>query len=466
MKIQLSMLTSDWLIWALFILVIIVAFALRRVMHVREAWRQVLANRIGMIAATILCFYAVVGLLDSIHFEVRYPEKAHSVMRVKSLFDFALGELTEFDEQTYSAPLATHAYVQSVVTNEQGKDVRDYARLQHGGVHLQDPSTRWLDIAWRVSLALGYGLLSFLIIATLFIFVWSRKNKRTFSRALKEILQGNTKVAWREVLITFGIIWLYIFTLANLMSHYHIFGTDKVGHDVFYASIKSIRTGLLIGILTTVFILPFALVLGMVAGFFGGWVDDFIQYLYTTLSSIPGVLLISATILVMQVYIASHPNLFPTLIQRADARLIALCVVLGLTSWASLCRLLRAETLKLRELEFVQAARSLGVGKFKILFWHIMPNIMHIVIITVVLDFSMLVLAEAVLSYVGVGVDPTTYSWGNMINSSRLELARDPMVWWPLLSAMFFMFMLVLAANLFSDAVRDALDPRIHNLAE
>jgi peptide/nickel transport system permease protein len=86
---------------------------------------------------------------------------------------------------------------------------------------------------------------------------------------------------------------------------------------------------------------------------------------------------------------------------------------------------------------------------------------MHIVLISVVLDFSGLVLAEAVLSYVGVGVDPSMNSWGNMINSARLEMAREPMVWWPLLAAFVFMFVLVLAANLFSDVVRDAFDPRL-----
>ena len=92
---------------------------------------------------------------------------------------------------------------------------------------------------------------------------------------------------------------------------------------------------------------------------------------------------------------------------------------------------------------------------------HILPNVMHLVLITVVLDFSLLVLAEAVLSYVGVGVDPSTDSWGNMINSARLEMAREPIVWWSLTSAFVFMFGLVLAANLFADAVRDAFDPRL-----
>jgi ABC-type dipeptide/oligopeptide/nickel transport system permease subunit len=230
---------------------------------------------------------------------------------------------------------------------------------------------------------------------------------------------------------------------------------------VLYLSLKSIRTGLLIGTLTTLVMLPLAVLLGILAGYVGGWVDDVIQYLYTTLSSIPGVLLIAAAVLMMQVIIDTHPDWFATSAERADARLLALCLILGMTSWTGVARLLRGETLKLRELEFVQAAQAFGVGRFAIMRRHILPNLMHIVLIALVMDFSGLVLAEAVLSYVGVGVDPSTISFGTMINTARMELAREPMVWWSLAAAFSFMFALVLAANLFADAVRDAFDPRI-----
>ena len=240
----------------------------------------------------------------------------------------------------------------------------------------------------------------------------------------------------------------------------HLLGTDKVGQDVLYLSLKSIRTGLLIGTLTTLVMLPFAIVLGISAGYFGGRVDDVIQYVYTTLNSIPGVLLIAASVLVVQVQIESHPELFDTSAARADVRLLALCAILGVTGWTGLARLLRGEALKLRELEFVQAARAFGVGRATILARHLLPNVMHLVLITVVIDFSGLVLAEAVLSYVGVGVDPSMNSFGNMINGARLELAREPVVWWQLAAAFVFMFVLVLAANLFADAVRNALDPK------
>jgi peptide/nickel transport system permease protein len=207
--------------------------------------------------------------------------------------------------------------------------------------------------------------------------------------------------------------------------------------------------------------LPFALLLGVMAGYFRGWVDDAIQYLYTTLSSIPGVLLIAASVLMMQVYIETHPELFDTVTARADLRLLFLCVILGITSWTGLARLLRGESLKLREMEYIQAAHAFGVPDWRILSRHILPNVMHIVLIAVVMDFSGLVLAEAVLSYVGVGVDPTTTSFGTMINSARLEMARDPMVWWSLAAAFFFMLVMVLSANLFADSVRDAFDPRV-----
>jgi ABC-type dipeptide/oligopeptide/nickel transport system permease subunit len=240
----------------------------------------------------------------------------------------------------------------------------------------------------------------------------------------------------------------------------HLFGTDKVGQDVLYLTLKAIRTGLLIGTLTTLIMLPAAVLLGIVAGYLGGWVDDLIQYLYTTLNSIPGVLLIAASVLMMQVIIDTHPDWFATAAERADARLLALCAILGVTSWTGLCRLLRGETLKLREMEYVQAARAFGVPRLAIMLRHILPNVMHIVLIAVVMDFSGLVLAEAVLSYVGVGVDPNTISFGTMINAARLELAREPMVWWSLAAAFVFMFAMVLAANLLADAVRDAFDPR------
>jgi peptide/nickel transport system permease protein len=234
-----------------------------------------------------------------------------------------------------------------------------------------------------------------------------------------------------------------------------------VGQDVLYLALKSIRTALVIGTITTLVMLPFAILLGIMAGYLKGWVDDVVQYVYTTLNSIPGVLLIAAFILMMQVYIDKNPELFPTAAHRADLRLLLLCIILGVTSWTGLARLLRGEALKLSELEYIQAAHAFGVRRGRVITRHLLPNVMHIVLIALVMDFSGLVLAEAVLSYVGVGVDPSMTSFGTMINTARLEMAREPMVWWTLAAAFAFMFVLVLAANLFADAVRDAFDPRV-----
>ena len=223
----------------------------------------------------------------------------------------------------------------------------------------------------------------------------------------------------------------------------HLLGTDKVGNDVLYLAVKGIRTGMIIGAFTTLIVIPFAIFFGVVAGYFGGWVDDIIQYIYTVLSSIPSFLLIVAFMLIV------------------GRGLPQLCIIMGITSWTGLCRVLRGETMRLREMEYVQAAEASGVSRFRIIFRHIVPNVMHIVLITSVLSFSGRVLAEAALSYIGIGVGAETISWGTMINDARLELARDPIVWWKLVAAFIFMIGLVLPANRFGDALRDALDPRL-----
>lgn len=443
--IRLAMLLSDWIVWSLVFIGFIFFMIARQNPRYRESFRYVLGQKLGMIALVILSFYVVIGLMDSIHLRIQN--------QTKSVLDLVLSPLGQNDEKTYSAPFATHLYTQDVVTLPNGKEIRSFAELKY--------SNDRHEIHQLIFYGLLDGLFSGAIIFAGLMILLSYRRQQNPIATLSRIFRGETDIAWREALISFGIIWILISIALRLSQHFHLLGTDKIGQDVFYQGIKSIHTGLLIGTLTTLFMLPFALIAGTLAGYFRGVTDDVIQYLYTTLSSIPGILLISASVLMLQIYIANHPALFPTLAQRADARLLALCFILGITSWANLCRLLRGETLKLRSLEFVQAAQSLGLKHSKIIFRHILPNVMHIILITLVLDFSGLVLAEAVLSYVGVGVDPSTLSWGNMINSSRLELARDPIVWWPLLSALIFMFVLVLSANIFADAVRDALDPHV-----
>jgi peptide/nickel transport system permease protein len=226
----------------------------------------------------------------------------------------------------------------------------------------------------------------------------------------------------------------------------HVLGTDAVGTDVLYATLKGCRTALIIAVLTTLIATPLALLFGLLAGYFGKTVDDVIQYIYTTLNSIPTILLLITLLLVM------------------GRGLVQICIALGVAGWVGLCRLVRGETLKHRERDYVRAARALGVSHLGLMFRHILPNIMPLVIISVTLSLSGLILTEVILAYLGLGVEPGVGSWGSMIEGARLEFTREPIVWWNLASAFAAAFTLALALNLFGDALRDALDPRLRGL--
>ncbi|MGQ0578344.1 MAG: ABC transporter permease [Betaproteobacteria bacterium] len=458
---------TDALVFLLVAVIVVFAWYVRRHEHLLAPWRKVAYSRSGMVAAVVLAAFVAVGLLDSLHFRPRLGEaagggKASYSVEVLSLFDVGAAHLRNRPEKTYSAPLATHLFARETVELADGRQARLFPRLSYGGAHLGDPETeRAWDVSKRTVAGVACAILLWNLLA-LMVTAWlSQRDERSMADAWRLIWNGGSAVPWREMLFTTGLLLLVLAPMLLLSAKYHVLGTDKVGQDVFYQALKSIRTGLVIGTLTTMVMLPFALLLGIMAGYLRGWVDDVIQYIYTTLNSIPGILLIAASVLMLQVLMDKHADLFETVQQRADAKLLVLCLILGVTSWTGLCRLLRGESLKLREMDYIQAAQAFGVPGLRIITRHLLPNVMHIVLIAVVMDFSGLVLAEAVLSYVGVGVDPTMISFGTMINSARLEMAREPMVWWSLAAAFVFMLMLVLSANLFADAVRDAFDPRI-----
>jgi len=458
MPFQPVILATDALIYLLLVVVLGFVWYARRHDHLVAPWRRVGRNRTAMGALVVIAFYVLIGLLDTLHFRLASGEDENGETRysteVHSVFDLLAAPLRENSEKTYSAPFATHLYAKENIELADGRQIRDYPRLKYGGAHLADPRA---DAPMNIARLSLLGLLSGLaVFGWLLLFTFRFDQGR-----LRAWWSHPQRGASRTAAMTFLVMLVLSGMAISLSSGYHILGTDKVGEDVFYQALKSIRTGLVIGTLTTLVMLPAAVLLGIMAGYFRGWVDDMIQYLYTTLSSVPGVLLIAAAVLMMQIYMSNHQDEFNSLTERADMRLLFLCLILGVTSWTGLCRLLRGEALKLRQLDYVQAAQAFGVSHFRVLLRHVLPNVMHIVLIVVVLDFSGLVLAEAVLSYINIGVDPNTNSWGNMINSARLELAREPVVWWSLLAAFVFMFALVLAANLFSDVVRDAFDPRL-----
>lgn len=461
---------TDALIFLLLAVCGLAGWHVRRNEILRAGWRRVGHSRAGIAAAVILAAFVCVGLMDSLHFRPRLGGNAQGgapaySVEVLSVLDIVLADLRARVEKTYSEPFATHLYAKETREGTDGTQTREFPRLKHGGAHLRDTSERWTDVGISAVRGLGMGVFAWTMLAALVAVILARRWNCDGAEAWRRIWRGETEFAWNALLVAAAGVILLAAMLGFLAGSYHVFGTDKVGQDVLLLTLKSVRTALIIGTLTTLVMLPFAVGLGVLAGYLGGWVDDVIQYLYTTLNSIPGVLLIAAAVLMMQVVIDTHPQWFETAAERADARLLALCAILGVTSWTGLCRLLRGESLKLRELDYVQAARAFGVHRLRIMTRHILPNVMHIVLIAVVMDFSGLVLAEAVLSYVGIGVDPNTFSFGTMINTARMELSREPIVWWSLAAAFVFMFALVLAANLLADAVRDAFDPRVRTRA-
>jgi peptide/nickel transport system permease protein len=219
----------------------------------------------------------------------------------------------------------------------------------------------------------------------------------------------------------------------------HLLGTDLLGRDVVYRTLKGVRVALLIGGLTSLVVIPVALLFGVSAGYWGRRIDDAVFFAMTVLASVPSLLLLIALIMVM------------------GRGTVQVCVALGVTGWVHFCRIARGETLKLREADFVAAARALGVSDAGIIRRHILPNIAHLIIITFALSFTALVLSETILSYLGIGLDG---SWGQMIDQARNELSRTPVIWWNLAGASVALFTLVLAVNVVADAMRDIIDPR------
>jgi ABC-type dipeptide/oligopeptide/nickel transport system permease subunit len=220
----------------------------------------------------------------------------------------------------------------------------------------------------------------------------------------------------------------------------HIFGTDIFGRSVFYKVIHGTRVAMSVGLVSSLIAIPIGVTLGALAGYFGGWVDEMVVWFYTTLSSIPNIMLLIAITFVLGKGIA------------------AIYVALGVTSWVGLCRVIRGEFIKHKSREYVIAADSLGATHASRIFRHILPNVSHFVIINLSMQFMGAIKSEVILSFLGLGVQGQP-SWGVMIDDAKLELARG--VWWQLGGATIAMFFVVLAFNIVGDALRDALDPKI-----
>lgn len=220
-------------------------------------------------------------------------------------------------------------------------------------------------------------------------------------------------------------------------------GTNLEGQNVLSVLLHGLRWAFVIGVVTSLIAIPIAVFFGALSGYFGGVVDDIVVWIYSTFASIPQLLLLIALLTFM------------------EKSMMNVLIVIGVTTWVGLCRLIRAEFFKHKEREYVIAARALGQSHGWIIFRHILPNVSHIIIITFTLRFVQAVSLEVFLSYVGIGVDPSTATWGQVISAAKDELARQPSVWWPLCGATLFLFVLSLAFSVFGDSVRDALDPKL-----
>ena len=220
----------------------------------------------------------------------------------------------------------------------------------------------------------------------------------------------------------------------------HWFGTDIFGRDVFAKVLRGTQVAMSVGVATALISIPIGVFLGCIAGYFGGWVDDCVTWLYTTFSSIPNIMLLISITMIL------------------GKGLFAVYIALGATSWVTLSRLIRGEVMKHKEREYVQAAGAIGGGHMRKLFRHILPNVTHIVIINTSLQFQIAIKSEVILSYLGIGVQGEP-SWGTMIDDAKLEISRG--VGWQLAGATLAMFLIVLAFNLLGDALRDSLDPKL-----
>jgi ABC-type dipeptide/oligopeptide/nickel transport system permease subunit len=223
----------------------------------------------------------------------------------------------------------------------------------------------------------------------------------------------------------------------------HPFGTDVLGRDVLARAVHGTVTALAVGFTASLIALVIGLALGALAGYFGGKVDAMIVWLYTTVDSIPYILLI------------------PSLTFVLGRGLINVYIAVGVTSWVSLCRLIRGEFMKHKDRDYVMAANALGASNSRKIFKHILPNVAHLAFVQFGLLFVAAIKIEVILSYLGLGVDPSTPSWGLMLDDAKNELARP--FWGNLTAATLFMFGLILAFNLFNDALRESLDPKLKN---
>lgn len=220
------------------------------------------------------------------------------------------------------------------------------------------------------------------------------------------------------------------------------FGADKWGQDVVLKTIKGAETSIIVGLISALLAVVIGTFLGAIAGYFGGWVDDVLNWFYNIFTSIPYLLLVLAIAAVLQ-----------------QKGILSIVLILGLTGWTGVFRLIRAEYMKHNSREYVLAAKAIGVSNTRRMFVHIFPNVSHIALVQMSILVVAFIKSEVILSFLGFGVPVGVVSWGSMLNEAQSELILGK--WWQLVAASVAMAVLVTAFSMFTDALRDALDPKL-----
>jgi peptide/nickel transport system permease protein len=294
------------------------------------------------------------------------------------------------------------------------------------------------------------------------------KARSLWSDALHRLGRDRTAMACFGVIVIYALIaiiaplalsdWETDVNFDNLNappSWEHPLGTDTFGRGVLGKTLLGAHVSMTVAFFSNIIAVPLGMILGAIAGYYGGWLDDLIVWLYTTLAAIPSLIRLIALKFAFQ---EMEPLWEGTWAEVDFTGLPGLVLVLTITSWIGTCRLVRAETMKLRELDYIMAARAAGRWSPMILLRHVLPNVFHIGIITFSLGFVGAISAEVILSYLQLGVKDMP-SWGSMISQSLMDLISGR--WWELVSAVVATFIIVLAWNIFGDRLRDALDPRL-----
>jgi peptide/nickel transport system permease protein len=237
-------------------------------------------------------------------------------------------------------------------------------------------------------------------------------------------------------------------------SQTHWMGTDSTGRDIFARMIHGGQISLIVGFLAVLFSVSLGTVIGGFAAYYGGWVDILLMRFTEAMLSIPSLFLL----IVLGKYLGKDVQTITIFGRSFSGSVGIVIVVIGVTSWMYLARIVRANVLSLRELDYISASRSLGASDMRIFFRHLVPNTMGAIIVSSTLGLAGAILNEAYVSFLGLGVQPPTASWGNMLTSAQSFIQRG--AWWMWVFPSLFIILTILCINLIGDGLRDAFDPR------